>query len=175
MLKGSMPITTVSGATASDGDAAPGQRPVDWPQWMRALGRQGRRAREFLGLSQEQLARLAGVSQGAVSRLEAGRGLATPMLVVLKINLALRQVIRTLDPSLLNDDLRRVLAIEERLSPPAGDVGFEALPLTRDPDVEELVRLYRDLPERQRQAFLAVARATARALGAVVASDATRA
>jgi transcriptional regulator with XRE-family HTH domain len=131
---------------------------------MRALGRQERRAREFLGLSQEQLARLAGVSQGAVSRLEAGRGLATPMLVVLKINLALRRAIRTLDPAILNDDLRRILDIEERLSPPAGDIGFNALPLTRDPNIEELVRLYRQVPERQRQALLAVARATARAL-----------
>jgi transcriptional regulator with XRE-family HTH domain len=139
--------------------------PIDWPRWMRALGRQERRVREFLGLSQEQLAREAGVSQGAVSRLEAGRGLATPMLVILKINLALRNAIRTLDPTILNDDLRRVLDIEERLSPPAGDIGFSAVPLTRDPDLEDLVRLYRELPERQRAAFLSVARATAGALG----------
>src|SRR5438445_10153434 len=103
---------------------------VDWREWMRGLGRQERRVREFLGLSQEQLARLAGVSQGAVSRLEAGRGLATPMLVVLKINLALRRALRDVDPSLLNDDLRRVLQIEERISPRIGDVGFEALPDT---------------------------------------------
>jgi len=48
--------------------------------------RQLRRVREFLGLSQDQVARLAGVSQGAVSRLEAGRGLATPMVVVLKVH-----------------------------------------------------------------------------------------
>jgi transcriptional regulator with XRE-family HTH domain len=138
---------------------------------MRALGRQERRVREFLGLSQEQIARLAGVSQGAVSRLEAGRGLATPMLVILKINLALHRAIRTLDPSILNDDLRRALDIEERLSPPAGDVGFNALPLTRDPDLEELVRLYRELPERQRQAFFAVARATATALTTTSPAD----
>jgi len=45
---------------------------VDWREWMRGLGRQLRRVREFLGLSQDQVARLAGVSQGAVSRLEAG-------------------------------------------------------------------------------------------------------
>ena len=49
---------------------------AQWKEWMRAFGRQERRIREFLGLSQEQIARLAGVSQGAVSRLEAGRGLA---------------------------------------------------------------------------------------------------
>jgi transcriptional regulator with XRE-family HTH domain len=143
---------------------------VDWSRWMRALGRQGRRAREFLGLSQEQLADLAGVSQGAVSRLEAGRGLATPMLVVLKINLALARGLRKIDPTMLNADLRRVLEIEQRLSPPVGDVGFEALPITHDPDLEEMVRIYRNLPERQRRTFLTVVRATATALAATPAN-----
>jgi transcriptional regulator with XRE-family HTH domain len=141
-----------------------GNNAVDWAEWMRALGKQGRRAREFLGLSQEQLAELAGVSQGAVSRLEAGRGLATPMLVVLKINLALTRALRKFDPRLLSDELKRVLEIEHRLSPPIGNIGFEALPLTRDPDMEEMVRTYRNLPERQRRTFLTVVRATASAL-----------
>ena len=36
-------------------------------------GRRQRRVREFLGLSQEQLARLAGVSQRALSRLETAK------------------------------------------------------------------------------------------------------
>ncbi|HJQ83325.1 MAG TPA: helix-turn-helix domain-containing protein [Candidatus Binatia bacterium] len=139
-------------------------RNIDWREWMRAFGRQERRVREFLGLSQEQLARVAGVSQGAVSRLEAGRGLATPMLVILKINLALRAALRDVDPALLNDDLRRVLEIEERISPPIGDVGFQALPVTKDPELEGLVRLYRGLPERQRHTFLSVVRAAADAL-----------
>lgn len=137
---------------------------ADWRRWMRGVGRQTRRVREFLRLSQEQLARRAGVSQGAVSRLEGGRGLATPMLVVLKINLVLHQGLRSADPDRLDDDLRRVLDIEERLSPPAAGVGFNALPLTRDPELEDLVRLYRELPERQRAALLAVARATVTAL-----------
>ena len=102
-----------------------GKEQIDWARWMRGLGRHGRRVREFLGLSQEELARLAGVSQGAVSRLEAGRGIATPMLVILKINLAMRRALREVDPTLLNDDLRRVLDIEDRVSPRIGDVGFE--------------------------------------------------
>jgi transcriptional regulator with XRE-family HTH domain len=137
---------------------------IDWKAWMRSFGRQERRVREFLGLSQEQLARLAGVSQGAVSRLEAGRGLATPMLVVLKINIAMRRALREVDPALLNDDLRRVLEIEERVSPRIGDVGFDAVPITKDPVLEELVLLYRGLPERQQQTFLSVVRAAADAL-----------
>ncbi|HSV06775.1 MAG TPA: helix-turn-helix domain-containing protein [Candidatus Binatus sp.] len=145
--------------------------PFDWSDWMHALGRQGRRLREFLGLSQEELARMAGVSQGAVSRLEAGRGLATPMLVILKINLALTHRLRTVDPGLLNDDLRRALEIEQRLSPPIAGIGFQALPITKDPELEDLVRIYRQMPERQRQTFLSVVRATARALGATATDD----
>ena len=100
------PIVRGPGAEMPEKDP---KDPMDWSRWMRALGRQGRRAREFLGLSQEQLAAVAGVSQGAVSRLEAGRGLATPMLVVLKINLALTHALRRVDPTLLNDELKRVL------------------------------------------------------------------
>jgi transcriptional regulator with XRE-family HTH domain len=147
---------------------------IDWREWMRAFGRQERRVREFLGFSQDQIARLAGVSQGAVSRLEAGRGLATPMLVVLKINLALRAALREVDPALLNDELRRVLTIDERISPPIGDVGFNALPITKDPILEDLVRLYRGLPDRQRNTFLSVVRAAADALGTGSADHAER-
>jgi transcriptional regulator with XRE-family HTH domain len=142
----------------------PDSRDIDWREWMRAFGRQERRVREFLGMSQEQLARLAGVSQGAVSRLEAGRGLATPMLVVLKINLALRAALRDVDPALLSDDLRRVLEIEERISPRVGDVNIGAEPVTKDPALEDVVRLYRGVPERQRDTFLSVVRAAAEAL-----------
>src|SRR5262249_11891184 len=89
-------------AVTDDDRPASAKDQGDWRTWRRALGRQERRVREFLGLSQQELARAAGVSQGAVSRLEAGRGLATPMLVILKINLALRRAIRTLDPGILN-------------------------------------------------------------------------
>ena len=139
-------------------------REGDWRAWMKDLGDRARRMRELLGLSQDQLARYAGVSQGAVSRLEGGRGLATPMLVILKINLAFRRALLDVDPALLNDDLRRALEIEQRLSPPVGGVGFNALPLTKDPVLEQIVLLYRSLPERQRDTFLSVVRAAAEAL-----------
>ena len=134
-----------------------------WKEWMRAFGRQERRIREFLGLSQEQIARLAGVSQGAVSRLEAGRGLATPLVVVLKINLAVSRALGQLDPVLLNDELRRAMNFQQSISPPLSDAG-KAVPVTSDPNIETLVRLYRGLPERQRQTFVSVMQATATAL-----------
>src|SRR5262245_10588152 len=76
---------------------------LTWAEWRRRLGRQVRRLREFIGLSQEQLAALAGVSQAAVSRLEAGRGLATPLLLLMKLYVPLAHALRGLDSSLLND------------------------------------------------------------------------
>jgi transcriptional regulator with XRE-family HTH domain len=136
---------------------------LDWSGWIKGLGKQARRVREFLGLSQEQVARVAGVSQGAVSRFEGGRGLATPLLVVMKVNGALRKAVSSMDTDMLSDDARNLLLLNERMpgwndsAPPA---------ITKDPELEELVRLYRDLPERQRQRLLTVVRATAAALGA---------
>src|SRR5262245_48335111 len=79
---------------------------TDWARWMRGLGEQVLRVREFLGFSQEQLARIAGVSQGAVSRLENGRGVATPLLVVTKVSAALRTALGRVDPELLSDEAR---------------------------------------------------------------------
>jgi transcriptional regulator with XRE-family HTH domain len=133
----------------------------DWREWMRALGRQARRIREFLGLSQEQIARLAGVSQGAVSRLEGGRGLATPLLVVVKLNVAMRRALSAYDPEVLSPEARDLLEQTDRHMP---EGRFAEYPLAKDVGVEELVRLYRGLPERQREKLLAVVRATAVAL-----------
>jgi transcriptional regulator with XRE-family HTH domain len=131
---------------------------------MQGLGRQSRRVREFLGLSQEQLARLAGVSQGAVSRLEGGRGLATPLLVVVKLNIAMRRLLVTYDRELLSPEARRILVETDLHVPNEGTTGFGEYPVAQDPGLEELVRQYRTLPERQREKLLAVVRATASAL-----------
>ncbi len=135
---------------------------TDWREWMRGLGRQLRRVREFLGLSQDQVAQLAGVSQGAVSRLEAGRGLATPLVVVLKVHLVLSRALRAFDPALPDEEVR---ALESLIAPPNGTGSREPLPVTRDADLEMLVHLYRTLPERQRRTLVAVVRATADSLG----------
>lgn len=135
---------------------------VNWADWMRALGRQVRRVREFLGLSQEQLAKSAGVSQGAVSRLEAGRGLATPLLVVVRIHRTLHRALRALDPALLNDDLRRALELEDVLSP-VTDEAKEDLP-GQDVGLAEFLELYNALPPREQQTLISVVRATAGAL-----------
>ena len=135
---------------------------LDWSSWIKGLGKQARRVREFVGLSQEQVARTAGVSQGAVSRFEGGRGLATPLLVVMKVNSALRSAVSIMDRDLLSEDARDLLLMDAKV--PHGRDGGS--PITKNPELEELVRLYHDLPERQRQRLLAVVRATATALGA---------
>ena len=144
----------------------------DWPTRMRDLGRQFRRVREFLGLSQDQIARLAGVSQGAVSRLEAGRGLATPMLIVLKVHLVLARALGQLDPAVLDDEMRESLGLGGLMSSSFVD-RHEPLAITKDPELEEIVQLYRNLPERQRRTLVAVVRATAGSLGRAVVADDT--
>lgn len=135
---------------------------IDWVRWMRDLGAQVLRVREFLGLSQDQIARLAGVSQGAVSRLENGRGIATPLLVVTKVCGALRQALSHMDPGLLSAEARRIIESGMRL--PDARTPFVALSPAHDAGVEELLRLYHRLSDRQRRQLLAVLRATATAL-----------
>ena len=143
---------------------APGGEHLDWTRWMRALGRQERRVREFLGISQEKLARLSSVSQGAISRLESGRGVAVPFLAVLKVPLVLVRALRAMDPALLTPELQRVLSIDAILSPPAGDIGVSLGSITKDPAAEELLRLYGRLAERRRRRFLSLVRAIVTAL-----------
>jgi transcriptional regulator with XRE-family HTH domain len=140
------------------GQTAPSEQP-DWRAWMRTLGQRQRRLREFLGLSQEQLARLAGVSQGAVSRLEIARGLATPLLIVMKIHAVLARELRRLDPSLLSAELREAVALEDALIATGGALGVTDLQLAEDPGLEQLVRLYREAPVRLRAGVVAIVRA----------------
>ncbi len=126
-----------------------------WRGWMSDVGRQVRMVREFVGLSQDVLAEAAGVSQGAVSRLEHGRGLATPLLMFLRIHFVLAEALRSLDPGLLNDPARRMLDATRDISPPVGPFGSTFSPITRDPALDRLMRRYSRLPEARRRAFAA--------------------
>jgi transcriptional regulator with XRE-family HTH domain len=131
---------------------------------MVGLGQNRRRLRELLGLSQEQLAKIAGVSQGAISRLEAGRGLATPLLVVMKINVALKHALRGLDSEIFSEEFRRLTDTDERIATSLQGGGFKDVEFLKDRDLEEMIRTYQDLPEGQRRTLLSVIRAVSSAL-----------
>jgi len=143
-----------------------------WRQWITEFGAHVRRVREFLGLSQEQVARAAGVSQGAVSRFEGGRGLSTPFVGIMKINLALAHALKQLEPDLLTDEVRRfmkhleILKLPDDSGTPVGPVGpnFKKIQLSPNPELLQVIDLYYDLPESKREAFIAVMTATISAL-----------
>jgi transcriptional regulator with XRE-family HTH domain len=143
-----------------------------WRQWITEFGAHVRRVREFLGLSQEQVARAAGVSQGAVSRFEGGRGLSTPFVGIMKINLALAHALKQLEPDLLTDEVKRfmkhleVLKLPDDPGSPVSPVGphFKKFQLSPNRELVEVIELYYDLPESKRQAFIAVMGATISAL-----------
>lgn len=140
-----------------------------WRGWMQDLGLQVRRTREFLGLTQQELAQRAGVSQGAVSRFEGGRALSTPFLTIVRLNVALARALAALDASMLSDEARRYLQYMRFLATPpeAGEdseTPVSARPLTPDPEGEELMRLYRQVPPQARARLLEVVRATVTAL-----------
>ncbi|MCW5891402.1 MAG: helix-turn-helix transcriptional regulator [bacterium] len=117
--------------------------------------------REMLGLTQDQLGRIAGVSQGAVSRLEMGVGLATPFLVVVKVQRALQRLLGRIDAAMLSDEARRLLADDSQVAHLAREGVPPDFPLFGDPGLEELVRTYQGLSPARREQFLAVVRAAA--------------
>jgi DNA-binding XRE family transcriptional regulator len=140
-----------------------------WRAWLRDVGRLARRMRELSGLSQEQLGRLAKVSQGAVSRFEQGRGLSTPWIVALRIRVVLAALLRRLGPELLTDDARRFIAQTEHYGlppqlslPPALDqmthAGAPAV------ELEGALRAYVRLNDDGRRTFALVITALADAL-----------
>jgi transcriptional regulator with XRE-family HTH domain len=150
----------------SAGRTAPGKQ--TWRQWITEFGAQVRQVRELLGLSQEQVARAAGVSQGAVSRFEGGRGLSTPLVGILKINLALAHAIKQLDNEMLAPEMKQLLRHLEILQLP-DDPGmpvrpvqpvFKGFRVSPNEELTRVIKLYHDLPESRREAFLSVIEAT---------------
>jgi hypothetical protein len=69
-----------------------------------------------------------------------------------------------MDTSMLRAELRQFLELEQRLSPPVAGTGFHAVPVTDQPELQEIVRLFRRVPERNRDAFLDIVRAVGSAL-----------
>jgi len=134
---------------------------------MRGLGALAREMRELLGLSQEQLARIARVSQGAVSRFERGDALSTPWIIAIKIRVALAARLRQLEPDVLTDDARRFLAQtalyglpDDPSLPPRLDI----IALLPAPELTKMARAYAKLPESARGKFVTIMFGVAKAL-----------
>lgn len=144
---------------------------TSWAGWMRGMGRNTRTMREFLGLTQEQLGKLAGVSQGAISRLESGRGMATPLLVVLKVHHAFRRALAAVPPDLLSEDARRILDDDTRVITEGTDSEYRDIPMLNDPALQAYVQIYQSIPEHRRETFLAVVRAAAGAISDQIEPD----
>ncbi len=134
-----------------------------WERWMRGMGRYTRRLRELCGLSQEQLARLAGVSQGAVSRLEMGRATNAPLVIVMKINAAMRRALAALDPAVLSEESRRLMSVPAR-GVPVTEADFDTVPVTSDPLLGEIVALFWQVPVAHREKLVEVMRTIASVL-----------
>ncbi|HZP41416.1 MAG TPA: helix-turn-helix transcriptional regulator [Candidatus Binatia bacterium] len=136
--------------------------PRSFAELMRGFGQHIRRVRTLCGLSQEEVAARAGVSQGVLSRLESGRNRATPFLVVLRVHTALAQILREADPEVLSDDLRQMLETEHHVW--LGPVRTEAAVPNDEADrgLQELLALYQSLSDEPRQLILSLARAIAR-------------
>ena len=142
-----------------------------WKKWMQSLGLQVRRTREFLGLTQAELGRRAGISQGAVSRFEGGRAVSTPFLAIVRINVVLARALGALDASFLSEDARRYLRHMEFLATPseASEFGQTPIPersLTSDRNAEAWMRLYWEVPPQHRGVLLSIGRAAAACLNA---------
>jgi transcriptional regulator with XRE-family HTH domain len=138
---------------------------TDWEaDLIHDLGKWTRKVREFLNFSQDRLAKLAGVSQGAVSRVEAGRGKATPLLTFTKINQVFAKALSELDPAMLSDEARAMLDRARYMAKPVPEERQTSLLMLVDPVLTRLISTYQTLPERERRGFLSVLDATASSL-----------
>ena len=102
------------------------------------------------------------MSQGAVSRLETARGLATPLLIVVKINLALLGELKKFEAIVPDTDFGRARGVMDLLRGPEGTLGPDAV--VPDPMFAAFVRLFRETGERHREGLLAIMRAACVAL-----------
>ena len=85
------------------------------------------------------------------------------MLVVLKVHVVLARALTQLDAGLIDDQLRDSLDLGSIARLGAADKNGD-VPITKDPELEEIVELYHALTGRQRRTLVAVVRATARSL-----------
>lgn len=144
-------------ATKADEPSATMPSRHEWRTSMRVLGGHLRALRKLAGLSQQRLAQVAGVSQAAMSRIEAGR--PAGQLAIFRIGRALHEVLLPDCEMLLSDDARRILDALDTLAPGTQP---ESAPTVRDQRCEEVLQLYQRASEAHREVVLAVLRTLVR-------------
>lgn len=120
---------------------------------VRGVGRWVRNTRYLLGISQDTLASIAGTSQGAISRLEAGRSADTPLMTYVKAITALARELAFFGkvapvPPYVQD----ALAFAAYLNPQTGDLP----PPISDETFSALVLRYASMSPTNRRVFLNV-------------------
>src|SRR5262245_2203846 len=127
----------------------------EWQVFVHEFGLHVRAMRELLGWSQQQLGKTATVSQGCVSRIEAGTHTGLPFLSALKLVTALAGALPKFEGA-VSPTMRSMLELAQdiRQGPmPASDTGFATL-----------IRRYHSLTEGHRVTFLRLAVPIAEAL-----------
>lgn len=115
---------------------------TEWREVVRTLAREARELRRLLGWSQEHVADLATVSQGAVSRLESGRMLNVPLHTVVVVMQVLVQGAEQVG-------IQLTAATYAFLSPFEGCIVHPI-----DPTFASMLRVFHRFPIAQQAAFV---------------------
>ena len=124
-----------------------------WREVTKLLAWHVHNLRDLLQLSQDQLARCAGVSQGAISRMEAGRCTDTPLVTYARVAAAFCRELAPLRDQ-VTPDVRAVLDAVDGLLTTGSQ--RRALNLFADPTLRELIRVYARLPDADRASYAAL-------------------
>ncbi len=125
------------------------------------VGRHVRSVRTFLCLTQVELARASGVSQCAISRLENATGVATPHVVIVQVQRALAEGLRS-----LQERLPFSPEVLEMLQHPSmfAEASTNDRPLVADPILHEYLAQYVSVEPSLRPHLLSMVRASVEAL-----------
>jgi hypothetical protein len=94
---------------------------------------------------------------------------ATPLVVVMKVDKAMREALMELEQEHLSSVAKRWLEFGSAYSPSHTAAHLGDMPVLKDEGAEQLLRSYRKLPSRLRGKLLDVVRATVDALDGIEA------
>lgn len=135
------------------GEALPAGGPELLGRAPQAIAQKVREMRKLLGLSQDDLARRAGTSQGAVSRVEAGACEEMTFRIIVGVFVALAVELLPMRDA-LSPELDAVIGVVTGSFPLL--VEDQAFTVFRDPGLTLLVRGYTNLPPREQKRLVRV-------------------